>query len=452
MIGARRARRPAAVAVLVLAAVAALWYVTAGQDAEHALWRRYSAGSAALNVAVTAALLAAGYVFSAPAGVAARLGRTMLVMFGAGITLAALELPTLAGHDYGRTFGTRSNDTWLQLSTSVNRRDETLIHVHQPHTRYRGAVVGNLVRLGIPSPAPYHVDVAYDHNGFRNDVDYTSADVVAIGDSFVEGAEVPLPQTAAAQLAERLGRPVANLGQSNYGPQQELAVLERYGVPLAPKAVVWFLFGGNNLADIERYEWERAHLDQLLAPPPLSERSFSRNALRAVARVTTPVRRVASPTARHHAATFVNASGAPEVIYLDAEEEPWEPRQWEATSQVLGRAHEITRRIGAELLVVYIPRKLRVYQGFLQAEPGTAAHTWQMNDLPDVVADWCRAHGVSFLDSTVPLRRAVAAGTSVYLPDDVHWSPAGHAVVAGAVAEQLRQGSALPGAATEAAR
>jgi lysophospholipase L1-like esterase len=39
----------------------------------------------------------------------------------------------------------------------------------------------------------------------------------------------------------------------------------------------------------------------------------------------------------------------------------------------------------------------------------------------------------------VPLRQAVAAGESVYLPDDVHWNAAGHRVVAAAVAERLRR-------------
>ena len=51
----------------------------------------------------------------------------------------------------------------------------------------------------------------------------------------------------------------------------------------------------------------------------------------------------------------------------------------------------------------------------------------------------CRQHGVAFLDSTVPLRDAVAAGESVYLPDDVHWNAAGHRVVAAAVAAHLQQ-------------
>jgi lysophospholipase L1-like esterase len=37
------------------------------------------------------------------------------------------------------------------------------------------------------------------------------------------------------------------------------------------------------------------------------------------------------------------------------------------------------------------------------------------------------------------LRKAVGAGESVYLPDDVHWNAAGHRVVAAAVAERLRQ-------------
>jgi lysophospholipase L1-like esterase len=95
--------------------------------------------------------------------------------------------------------------------------------------------------------------------------------------------------------------------------------------------------------------------------------------------------------------------------------------------------------MGAKLLVVYIPRKLRVYRGFLRAEPGTAADIWELNNLPEVVDAWCQAHDVGFLDSTVPLRRAVASGTSVYLAEDVHWNAAGHEVVAAAIAERLQE-------------
>jgi lysophospholipase L1-like esterase len=242
-----------------------------------------------------------------------------------------------------------------------------------------------------------------------------------------------------AQLTRRLGVPVANLGQSNYGPQQELAVLERYAVPLAPKVVLWFLFGGNDLTDIDRYAQQQQQRGQLRPPTSFSSRSFTRNALWAIARLTTPVRDVPSPAAQRHAATFVTSSGEAEILYLDAPEGPWHPRQWEVLSGTLLKARDITRRIGADLLVVYIPRKLRVYRGFLRAEPGAAAHTWELNNLPEVVGAWCRAHDVAFLDSTLPLRQAVGSGTSVYLPEDVHWNAAGHEVVAAAVADRLRE-------------
>ena len=61
-------------------------------------------------------------------------------------------------------------------------------------------------------------------------------------------------------------------------------------------------------------------------------------------------------------------------------------------------------------------------------------------------------HAIAFLDATVPLRRAVAAGTSVYLPDDVHWNPAGHRVVAAAVADSLHQMGTPPAGAFGASK
>jgi lysophospholipase L1-like esterase len=422
------------------AAIAVLWIVTAGEDAEWALWRRYSASTASINVAGSAALLMLGYLLSSGRNLAGRLARALAVSIAAGGTLAVLELPAIVlKHDYGQTFGTRDNDTWLQLANGINRRDDELIHVHQPHSQFHGTVGGNLGRLGLPNPARYQVDVTYDRNGFRNDVDYTQADVVAIGDSFIEAAEMARSQTLVAELSRRLGVTVVNLGQSGYGPQQELVVLKRYGAPLSPKVVVWFLFGGNDLSDVDVYEWRHTHLDEFLAPPPLSARSFMRNSLTALARLTTPTRHVLSEGARRHQATFTRADGTREVIYLDANEGPWEPRLWDVTSSTLLTARDLASRAGAEFLVVYIPRKLRVYLGHLTAAPGSYAETWQPNNLPEVVGEFSQKNGIAFLDSTGPLREAVASGESVYLPDDVHWNAAGHRVVAAAVADRIQQ-------------
>lgn len=426
-----------------LAAVGLLWWRTALEDSEWALWHRYDAGTVMANVAVSVVILSISYLLCTKDDLIPRVGRLVFIVGGGVFALALLELPALLGVlDYGVLFASRENSTWLQLAMGVNRHDPELIHIHKGHTRYRGIVQGNLNRLGIPT-ALYQVDVAYDKNGFRNDQDFTRADVAAIGDSFVEGAEVSQGQTMVAQLRRELGVDVVNLGQASYGPQQELIVLKRYALPLRPKAVIWFLFGGNDLADAEAYEWNRSHPDALLAPPPYAARSFSRNALRALSAATTPRRRTPSPAGRLYEAEFIRRDGSKETQYLDDMEGAWTPRQWDMTTAAVAGAQAAAQQSGSDFLVVYIPRKLRVYRGFLRAEPGAHALTWKDNNLPDVLSAWCRDNGIAFLDSTLALRSAVAAGESVHLPDDVHWSPAGHRVVAAAVAQRLREMGSL---------
>jgi lysophospholipase L1-like esterase len=427
--------RPWVVGTGVAAASVALWWWTAADDSEALLWRRYSAATALVNVVGSACCLAFGYVFARTSDTRPRLFRTLLLGASVVVTLGLFESAALLGYDYSRSLGGSADDTWLQLALGVNRRDPELIHVHQPHARYQGKVSGNLTTLGLP-PVWRTVDVAYDRNGFRNVEDLTRADIVAIGDSFVEGAETAQDRTTVAALSRLLTLSVANLGQSNYGPQQELVVLERYGLPMSPRVVVWYFFGGNDLRDAGSYESRRASLETLLTP--MYTRSFSRNALRAVARLTTPVRRAPSAFATERAFEFVRSDGTVETQYLDAPEGDWSPDEWDIAAAALSRARDLSESRGADFLVVYIPRKLRVYRGHLRAAPDSLAETWPLNDLPEVMARWTGDRKIAFLDATVPLRAAVAGGESVYLPDDVHWNAAGHRVVAQAVAGQLR--------------
>jgi len=424
-----------------LAAALVPWWATARLEPEPALWRTWAVshflGCAAWSLVVAAlAHLALGRGALRERGL-----RVAAAALGLGGALAVAEAPAVvAGWDWGSALGVEADATWLDHALATNRPDPELIHVHWPHHRFEGEVVGNLAHLGIPSPPRHRVDVRYDRHGFRNERDLEQADVVLIGDSFVEGDLVAFSETVGERLAARLGQVVANLGQSAYGFEQERIVLERYGLPLRPRLVVWFLFGGNDLRDVDHYRWQREHFEELKTPrrAPLARRLLLRNGLLALSAATTPP--ALGPRARARSGEFRRADGVTERVYFGDTERPWKPHEWEVMTRTLEEAKRLTRGIGADFLLIYIPRKFRVYRGHVRLEEGTEAAGWSVNDLPEALGAWCRESDIAYLDTTPVLEAEVAAGRHVYFVDDVHWNAHGHAVVADAIAERLGAG------------
>ena len=119
-------------------------------------------------------------------------------------------------------------------------------------------------------------DAKYDKNGCRNEQDFQKADIVVAGDSMVEGITVPTPQLMTSLLGRVEAKVVANLGQSAYGPQQELASLKRFGLPLHPQTVLWVFSEASDLGDVVWYD------DAMRDPPgwwhSFYMRSFTRTA------------------------------------------------------------------------------------------------------------------------------------------------------------------------------
>jgi len=328
-------------------------------------------------------------------------------------------------------------DTWLQLARRINRPDPELIHIHWPHSHYADQVRGNLAFLGIPDPPLHPVDLHYDQYGFRNDRDLERADVVVIGDSFVEAALVTTQQSVTGQLAALLGRTVANRGQSAYGLRQELAVLERYGLPLSPGLVVWMLFGGNDLRDVRATDWARAHFEELQQPRPLRKRLFLRNALLFLAeRVGWMDEFHGRERARARSASWLLPDGTKRVVYFGQPTPPWDEREWRVATSTLQKAQEETREAGADFLLVFIPRKFTVYRGLL-VDPGADVARWKDVKLGPALGSFARQAGIPFLDTTPALRAALRRGEEVYFPDDVHWTAAGHRIAAEQIAARL---------------
>ena len=162
--------------------------------------------------------------------------RFMLTTLAFALTLGGLELVSAVGLFDFRTVLTVAGPD--PRKSPDNTLDPELIHIHKPYLRRVGATRGDIALAFHLAGTPLHpYNVAYDRAGFRNPCDLSAAEVVVLGDSFVEGGLVAADDLMTATLARLLGCTVANLGQSSYGPQQELAVLKRFRHVAAPQAL-----------------------------------------------------------------------------------------------------------------------------------------------------------------------------------------------------------------------
>jgi hypothetical protein len=93
-----------------------------------------------------------------------------------------------------------------------------------------------------------------DEHGFHNPRglwNSTRIDIMAVGDSFTQGACVPSGKNLVALIREHFPNTL-NLGMGGNGPLAELATLKEYLEVLKPKIVLWFFFEGNDIWDLHR--------------------------------------------------------------------------------------------------------------------------------------------------------------------------------------------------------
>ena len=206
--------------------------------------------------------------------------RFVLMTIAFGVALLLVELPAFLNLiDYRWTFSISGSllgeEPGYLPDPELVSKPESYHKVKMEFSR------GNLGEvLCLPSHPAEPFELKYDKNGFRNDEDFASADIAVIGDSYVESPMLPSSKLATTRLATLMQQTVANLGQSGYGPQQELAVLKRYALPLHPKSVVWVFYEGNDLRDAERYANKISHLkSNWNAIDSAWDRSFTRNSL-----------------------------------------------------------------------------------------------------------------------------------------------------------------------------
>jgi hypothetical protein len=336
--------------------------------------------------------------------------------------------------------------------------DQDLAFRRPPDSVWSGRPRSDMAELwNLPMRPRQPLTFTFDSRGFRNLTERDRADIVLIGDSYVEGHYVDDRETVAVALEELTGRTVVNLGQSGYGTLQELEILRRFGLALQPEMVAWFFFEGNDLYDDQEFEnsviylrehgtFETAGANKLETDEngkrdwrgrwgSFRKASFSYHAFRMLRRMGHSVVPNGTPefgwfqeeTGRHHRLYFYDYA---QLRFTDYEQE-----RFAVTQEALLSARRECEDRGVRLVVFFIPMKFRVYADHCTFPPHSPCREWTAWDLADRFADFCEAAEIDFVDLTRPMRAAAATGRLLYAPEDSHWNAAGHRFVA----EQIQE-------------
>lgn len=311
-----------------------------------------------------------------------------------------------------------------------------------------------------------------DERGFRNRAAVAQADVLFLGDSFVEGSRVADEHTVAVRFAEFTGLSTYSLGMSGYSPRRYLAVLEQYGLELRPRVVVCLLYEGNDLRATEEVDEDTGFGLGKLVSVYVKQSPILRSldgllvgglGGLAVGRTYSGMEKIAwlpfqvpdGPGGRYYAF-------APKQItqgYLTPGEFE-ASREWKALVSILGRMHEVCRVAGIRLVLGFVPNKAHVTLppalDRLPADSVRAFAAFASRKLPDaqafvrslperletreaVVQRWCESSDVEFVSLTGPLRTAVLRGEQAYYTYDQHWTPLGHETAARALAQAIAE-------------
>ena len=316
----------------------------------------------------------------------------------------------------------------------------------------------------------YTVEVAINRHGLRDpergyDAPPGTARILALGDSFVEGYTVALPQTTTQVLEASLngaGCPaeVINGGTAGYSTDQELLFYETEGHRYKPRVVVLF-FHYNDVVYNDRQ-------DYFGAPKPVFQMGEGPLCIHRL-----PVRRPTRSMVAEPAMETPGANGsallewvrerlwygAPGAYDLVARLGLWPPMPrmdtrlelrvyerrkvdpiedaWAKTAAILAALDGEARSRGARLLIVHVPSRLEIDDRTWRLSRrlyGWSATGWDPGQVARRLEDIGAQAGIPVLDLTEPLRRASKGwGGEPYFTYDGHWTVRGHRVAAGEV-------------------
>lgn len=364
--------------------------------------------------------------------------------------LACLELPAMLKLIHWRLLfeevsGEENRYAWSYQS------DPQLGFRRRPYDTWTGHPPSDIeFGANMPPSLQQPITFTYDRWGYRNLSDHEQADVIIIGDSYIEGWYVSDTETAAHILQTSMQRPVSNLGVAGYGTLQASIILRQETPRLKPRVAIWSFFEGNDLYDDEDFEnamlataeddpESNAHPEGFARGQGWKHRSFTLNALRRLRRWAEPL----IPNKAPYFGQLIQPGHKQKTVYFaDYASVPWSSwidNRWQRAKATFQEAAAYATDQDIKLIFMHIPIKYRVYHPFVKFDPDSPVNDWELWPLPRLFSEFCNTTNATCIDLTEMFQMAIRNGEMPYAPTDTHWGATGHQLVAERLELELRR-------------
>jgi len=316
---------------------------------------------------------------------------------------------------------------------------------------------------------PYTIEWIMDKNGFRNQREADSVDVVVLGDSYIEYGSTET-DTFVGRLEKRLGgMTVRNLGKSGYAPGQYVQVMKRFGLPYKPKIAVMAFYEGNDIPEVRDYLlWKNGRISELRGYlSKFTTDSLWRRYTVAVMATLVELKKAVGAVEEMFLQKLAAARGSsqqthPDVALLNLGgqlypklfidklpeltiDQMLATEEFRAIQNFFSEYRQVCQTNGITPLILYIPTALQIYapystqaSGFrwLHVRDRQIAVRRNTEAAIKIVAD---ETGIDFISFTPVFERAAAEGIMVYYALDAHWNAEGREIAARHIANLLKK-------------
>jgi len=293
--------------------------------------------------------------------------------------------------------------------------------------------------------------------------------ILLLGDSFVEAMQVPIAETFARGLEQRLGaaagRPVevVSMGVSGYGTASEYLWYREHGRAFRPDVVLLSFYPGNDVRNnsptleptLRPVYGDDGQLQKVTGGRGaeggggrgLLNRSAAYQYVRKLVLTRQPAlaARLADWGLLKQAAlrAVPMRQDVPVDYWVFASQPPpeWQDA-WARTEGLLGKLRDAVTADGATLMIMVVTAREQIYpddwQQLQATYPAMREVEWDLNAPERRVLDWCARNDVRCVPLSPAFRGARDESPRLHWHFDGHWTPAGHALAAQTLADALQ--------------